>query len=230
MDAPQTIVAVAPTSSSNPNADEEGEDNDDDDDSADEGQDDMHDSAEEGQGNGDDSNSEEEEEQEEIPNPQDMTLLRSFANHVARDIWQGINRVVLGRSTNRKWCLPLMSGLPEEVKVIVRRLGLRQLVNGSYEQVDMKLLNAFAERWYPDTNTFHLPVGEMTVTLDDVSSILHIPVFGRLIPWKKPGKEDGASLMTQHLGIDAATAAREVKQNRGGAIRFITLSVVLCPR
>jgi len=31
------------------------------------------------------------------------------------------------------------------------------------------------------TSSFHLPVGEMTVTLDDVACLIDIPIVGRLI-------------------------------------------------
>ena len=31
-----------------------------------------------------------------------------------------------------------------------------------------------------ETNSFHMPFGEMTITLDDVSSLLHIPIRGKL--------------------------------------------------
>ncbi|CAN0888801.1 Protein MAIN-LIKE 1 [Linum grandiflorum] len=35
---------------------------------------------------------------------------------------------------------------------------------------------AFIERWQPDTNTFHMPFEEMTVTLHDVWYILRVPI------------------------------------------------------
>lgn len=38
------------------------------------------------------------------------------------------------------------------------------------------LICAFVERWHKETFSFHLPFGEMTVTLDDVASLLHIPI------------------------------------------------------
>ncbi|XP_025647900.1 serine/threonine-protein phosphatase 7 long form homolog [Arachis hypogaea] len=40
------------------------------------------------------------------------------------------------------------------------------------------LLSALVERWRPETHTFHLPVGEVTVTLEDVTYILGLPVNG----------------------------------------------------
>ncbi|KAL4305923.1 hypothetical protein AHAS_Ahas16G0126800 [Arachis hypogaea] len=43
------------------------------------------------------------------------------------------------------------------------------------------LLSALVERWRPETHTFHLPVGEVTVTLEDVSYILGFPVNGELV-------------------------------------------------
>ncbi|XP_028201914.1 protein MAINTENANCE OF MERISTEMS-like [Glycine soja] len=38
------------------------------------------------------------------------------------------------------------------------------------------LLSSFVERWHRETSSFHLPMGEVTITLDDVSSLLHLPV------------------------------------------------------
>ena len=37
------------------------------------------------------------------------------------------------------------------------------------------------ERWHQVTSSFHLPVEEMTITLDDVSCLLHLPLIGRHI-------------------------------------------------
>ncbi|KAH9291333.1 hypothetical protein KI387_043480, partial [Taxus chinensis] len=38
---------------------------------------------------------------------------------------------------------------------------------------------ALIERWNPEKNTFQLPTGEMTVTLEDVFQILRLPITGR---------------------------------------------------
>ncbi|CAI0551846.1 unnamed protein product [Linum tenue] len=49
--------------------------------------------------------------------------------------------------------------------------------------IDEALILAFVERWQPDTNTFHLSFGEMTILLHDVQYLLQIPVEGRLMSW-----------------------------------------------
>ncbi|CAM0949211.1 unnamed protein product [Alopecurus aequalis] len=39
-------------------------------------------------------------------------------------------------------------------------------------------ITALVDRWRPETHTFHLPCGEMTMTLQDVSMILALPIKG----------------------------------------------------
>ncbi|XP_035816184.1 protein MAINTENANCE OF MERISTEMS-like [Zea mays] len=40
-------------------------------------------------------------------------------------------------------------------------------------------LTALVDRWRPETHTFHLPCGEMTVTLEDCQKILGLSIMGR---------------------------------------------------
>ena len=47
--------------------------------------------------------------------------------------------------------------------------------------VDRDLLSALVDRWRPETHTFHLPVGEMAVTLQDVSLLLGLPLVDRAV-------------------------------------------------
>jgi len=48
-----------------------------------------------------------------------------------------------------------------------------------------------SERWHEETNRFHLPVREMTITLDDVACLLGIPIAGRLLPYRELTREEG---------------------------------------
>jgi hypothetical protein len=41
---------------------------------------------------------------------------------------------------------------------------------------DSSLITAFLDRWRLDTHSFRLPVGEMTVSLEDVAMLFSLPL------------------------------------------------------
>lgn len=43
------------------------------------------------------------------------------------------------------------------------------------------LLTTLAKRWHSETFFFHLSMGEMSIMLEDVWRILHIPIIGELV-------------------------------------------------
>ena len=45
-------------------------------------------------------------------------------------------------------------------------------------EVDCALITAFVEHWCLETHTFHLPHGEMGITLQDIEVMLGFPVDG----------------------------------------------------
>ncbi|KAF6162983.1 hypothetical protein GIB67_021132 [Kingdonia uniflora] len=47
-----------------------------------------------------------------------------------------------------------------------------------YNYYNSALIYAFAERWQPETNSFHFKWGEMTPTLDDVEQLVGLPADG----------------------------------------------------
>jgi len=69
-------------------------------------------------------------------------------------------------------------GLPRvEVFALIVNSALLPLCNMCYEVANKGRMYEFVERWHRDTNTFHMSFGEMSITLDDVSSLLHIPLW-----------------------------------------------------
>ena len=51
--------------------------------------------------------------------------------------------------------------------------------------------------------SFHLPFGVMTVTLDDVSCLLHLLIEGMLLSQESVPRADVVQLMMEMLGVDA---------------------------
>ena len=101
----------------------------------------------------------------------------------------------------------------------VHRSGLAPLTSCSHRVTSRPMLSAFCERWHPETTTFHLPFGEMTITLDDVASILHIPIIGSMISFSQPLRVDNANaLLVELLGTTDVEASREREQCRSPSV------------
>ncbi|XP_012833253.1 PREDICTED: serine/threonine-protein phosphatase 7 long form homolog [Erythranthe guttata] len=86
---------------------------------------------------------------------------------------------------------------------VVEKSGLMPLVRHSYKVIDSALVLTFIERWQPATCTFHLPFGEMTITLDDVSSLTGLPVVGRPVFIQQISKTGPSSqaIVKQIIGV-----------------------------
>nr|XP_043633718.1 serine/threonine-protein phosphatase 7 long form homolog [Erigeron canadensis] len=111
---------------------------------------------------------------------------------------------------NRK----LQDGVPDEVAYTC--------------QLDHSLIIALAERWRPETNTFYLPIGEVTVTLQDVQVIWGLPIQGPPVcgKWVTETRnvEYWKNLCQEYLGIypeDDDLRKGRMKFNRlAGTITF----------
>jgi len=68
---------------------------------------------------------------------------------------------------------------------------LTPLLTSGYGNISHGLIYAMIERWHEETNNFHLPVGKMTINLDDVACPLGIPFTGRLLPDRELTCEEG---------------------------------------
>ncbi|WVZ72216.1 hypothetical protein U9M48_020714, partial [Paspalum notatum var. saurae] len=54
--------------------------------------------------------------------------------------------------------------------------------------IDPSLITALIDRWRPETHTFHLPCGEITPTLQDVSYLLGLPIVGEAVGLRVIGR------------------------------------------
>ena len=113
------------------------------------------------------------------------------------------------------------SGRPHpSVLPFVVSSGLSPLCNILYEYPNTGLILGFVERWHPETNTFHLPIGEMTISLYDVWSLLHLPIIGEFCSTENLEYEDSLEIMMTLLGVDRAMTSNELNQSRGGQVRL----------
>jgi hypothetical protein len=102
----------------------------------------------------------------------------------------------------------------------LQRTGLGWLQDTNYSMIDHGLICAFVYRWHEETSSFHPPFGEMTVTLDDVSCLLHLPIDGMLLFHETIIPDDAVEWMVTNLGSDLGEALVEVTRTKGAHCRF----------
>ncbi|KAI5413924.1 hypothetical protein KIW84_058173 [Lathyrus oleraceus] len=93
----------------------------------------------------------------------------------------------------------------------VSRSGLSSLQRTSLNKIDTNLVFAFVERWHLKTSSFHMPFGEMSITLDDVSCLLHLSIRG-IFQSPQDVTED---VVVNYLGVSQDEAQSHVRSCRG---------------
>ena len=67
-------------------------------------------------------------------------------------------------------------------------------------RIDHALITGLVERWRPKTNTFHLPIGEVIVTLQDVTYIYGLPINGPAVTGRTFPNSNVADVYEELLG------------------------------
>ncbi|XP_058788175.1 protein MAIN-LIKE 1-like [Vicia villosa] len=143
-----------------------------------------------------------------------------YQSHVACHLWLGEERrpkptlkVAAHGSKLISW-VPAM--LPRQMEDWLVASGLSSLQHTSLARVDTHLLSAFVERWHPETSSFHMPFGGMTITLDDVSCLLHVPVRGELVDSDVVVTDyDAIHLAVELFGVSLSDATTKASAVRG---------------
>ena len=113
-----------------------------------------------------------------------------------------------------------------------------QLVSRSTPNLNAPLVSALADRWRPETHSFHLRTGEMTVTLEDVSLITGLAIDGR--PLCMSTDSDGwREQMIALIGMAPTEAEDDVEEGEekkkrerkaaGAAFTWIQNNFATCP-
>jgi len=70
---------------------------------------------------------------------------------------------------------------PQVKEAYMEWSGLLDLVTVQYLAKNKGFKNSFLERWHEEMSSFHLPIVDMTITLNDDSCLLHLPVTDKPI-------------------------------------------------
>ncbi|XP_061340283.1 protein MAIN-LIKE 2-like isoform X1 [Gastrolobium bilobum] len=110
------------------------------------------------------------------PGPIDGSVLYDQDKHVSTAVWDGQERGAL-RCHEHTSKLDQWTLTPKQVE-LVEKAGFGFLRSIPAISLDNPLISGLVERWRRETNTFHLNVGEMTVTLKDVALLLGLAIDG----------------------------------------------------
>ncbi|XP_022947749.1 protein MAIN-LIKE 2-like isoform X1 [Cucurbita moschata] len=110
------------------------------------------------------------------PGPIESSVLYDQEKHVSSAVWDGQERGAL-RCHEHTSKLDQWTLTTRQIE-LVERAGFGYLRLIPAISLDNPLISALVERWRRETNTFHLNVGELTVTLKDVALLLGLAIDG----------------------------------------------------
>ncbi|KAK9991515.1 hypothetical protein SO802_026500 [Lithocarpus litseifolius] len=114
------------------------------------------------------------------PGPEDHSLLTRQRNHRSEDIWNGEDPGPL-KCRDRAKEMEHITMQDNRVIDIIKLVELEGLFRAPSREIDHCLISALVEQWRPETHTFHLPHGEMSITLEDVEVILGLPINSEVL-------------------------------------------------
>ena len=106
------------------------------------------------------------------------------------------------------------------IEDMVARTGLSPLIACSIDIGDRGFISSFVERWHRETSSFHLPEGEVSITLDDVVSLLHWPIIGTFHDFQPLRTDEAVVLLVELLMVSAEVSMAETSQCGGPYVRL----------
>ncbi|KAK1386419.1 hypothetical protein POM88_014597 [Heracleum sosnowskyi] len=155
-----------------------------------------------------------------LPGPISQTVIFDNAYHVSQEVWDGVDRGTLecysGNRLMRSWFLN------DAQKEILDMTGFGLFANNDVVlQNDTALVTALVERWRPETNTFFMRQGEMTVTLQDVHYILGLPTTGH--PLVGAAIHNPKAYFTRNWFEDLTDPEIDLAMDKRGGIKYTWL-------
>ena len=149
-------------------------------------------------------------------------LLSGYKDHVARQIWEGQDerkmKVINHTEMLHIWDLKIDKTHPT-FKRIVLNSGLNIISSCAHEHVEKTLICAFLERWHRETNSVHMPFGEMTMTLEDIRCLTGLNITGKpVLEISAYSTQKVEAKIHELLGIPKSSAKDGISKSGGGRI------------
>ena len=96
-----------------------------------------------------------------------------------------------------------------EIEGLVAATRLSPLISCSIDTGNRGLISTFVERWHKETSSFHLPVGEVSITLDDVASLLYLPIVGAFHTFEPLHVDEAVLMLVKLLEVFGEEARAE---------------------
>ncbi|XP_011080991.1 serine/threonine-protein phosphatase 7 long form homolog isoform X2 [Sesamum indicum] len=122
--------------------------------------------------------------------PRDPSVLYQQENHVSQNVVAGLTDTTLHVRRGGLSFAQLLQKTPRHPRVLqlLYEMGFYGVLRCGHIEIDNHLITALVERWRPETHTFHFPVGEATVTLQDIALLWGLPIAGHPIVGKDKKK------------------------------------------
>nr|GME05923.1 serine/threonine-protein phosphatase 7 long form homolog [Ipomoea batatas] len=157
------------------------------------------------------------------PGPLDSSLLTFQVHHRSESVWANqeykaqLSCVHYARGAFRNM------RMNDRVEELLRQSGFITITCLRHMKLDHHLITALVERWRPEVHAFHMPFGEVTISLQDVEVLLELKIDGRpLIGKIEKNKGDRLVQIQTFLGFtprdDAYSHALPICCRAGQAI------------
>ncbi|KAL5159324.1 Protein MAIN-LIKE 1 [Glycine soja] len=143
--------------------------------------------------------------------PHDPSMLTDYGDRVAVIVWNGEERPELKLISHGRKVQKFGRPAPE-IEGLVAATGLSPLITCLVDTGDRGLISAFVERWHKETSNFHLPVEELTITLDDVASLLHLPIIGAFYSFEPLHVDEAVLMLVELLEVSGEEARAKTTQ------------------
>ena len=107
-----------------------------------------------------------------------------------------------------------------KIEGLVASTGLSHLIACSVDTGNRGLISSFVKRWHTETSSFHLPVGEFSITLDDVASLLHLRIVGAFHTFQPLDVNEAMLMLVELLEVSGEAARAETTYCHGPYVRL----------